>query len=164
MIHTYGLERIGIFYPANVYRNMSPAWLTEQALIRGEGMLSDTGALVVQTGKYTGRSPKDKFIVDTPAIHEYIAWNNVNRPISREKFDALKAKMTAYLQNRDIFLFDGFAGADLVCRKKFRIINELASENLFIRNLLIRPTADELSQFGDPDFTVIESKRASSPS
>ena len=90
MIHTYGLERIGIFYPANVYRNMSPAWLTEQALIRGEGMLSDTGALVVQTGKYTGRSPKDKFIVDTPAIHEYIAWNNVNRPISREKFTSSK--------------------------------------------------------------------------
>lgn len=155
MIHTYGLEKVGIFYPAHVYRNMSPAWLTEQAIIRGEGMLSDTGALVVQTGKYTGRSPKDKFIVDTPAIHDYIAWNSVNCPISREKFDALKAKMTAYLQNRDIFLFDGFAGADVICRKKFRIINELASENLFIRNLLIRPTADELNQFGDPDFTII---------
>ena len=153
--HTFGLDRIGIINPANVYRNMSPAWLMEQALIRGEGVLSDTGALVVQTGKYTGRSPKDKFIVDTPAIHDYIAWNNVNRPISREKFDALKAKMTAYLQNRDIFLFDGFAGADPICRKKFRIVNELASENLFIRNLLIRPTAEELRQFGEPDFTVI---------
>ena len=153
--HTFGLDRIGIINPANVYRNMSPAWLMEQALIRGEGVLSDTGALVVQTGKYTGRSPKDKFIVDTPAIHDYIAWNNVNRPISREKFDALKAKMTAYLQNRDIFLFDGFAGADPMCRKKFRIVNELASENLFIRNLLIRPTAEELRQFGEPDFTVI---------
>lgn len=91
MQQTYGLERIGLMNPKVVYRNMSPAWLTEQALLNGEGVLSDTGALVVRTGKYTGRAPDDKFIVDTPSIHDYIAWNNINRPI---------------------YLFDGFAGAD----------------------------------------------------
>ena len=88
MQQTYGLERIGLMNPKVVYRNMSPAWLTEQALLNGEGVLSDTGALVVRTGKYTGRAPDDKFIVDTPSIHDYIAWNNINRPISKEKFNA----------------------------------------------------------------------------
>lgn len=154
-MNTYGLERVGIIYPKAVYRNMSPAWLTEQALLRGEGILSDTGALVVQTGKYTGRASNDKFIVATPAVMDKIAWGSINRPISQECFNALKAKISAYLQNRDIFLFDGFAGADQPCRKKFRIICELASESLFIRNLLIRPNHEELAQFGEADFTVI---------
>ncbi|MGN0947466.1 MAG: phosphoenolpyruvate carboxykinase (ATP), partial [Megasphaera sp.] len=155
MQNLYGLDRIGLTNPKAVYRNMSPAWLTEQAIIRGEGVLSDTGALVVRTGKYTGRAPDDKFIVDTPLIHDYIAWNNINRPIEKAKFDALKGKMLAYLQNRPIYLFDGFAGADTLCRKKFRVVNELASECLFIRNLLIRPTAEELDKYGEPDFTII---------
>ena len=155
MQQTYGLERIGLMNPKVVYRNMSPAWLTEQALLNGEGVLSDTGALVVRTGKYTGRAPDDKFIVDTPSIHDYIAWNNINRPISKEKFNALKSKILAYFQNRPIYLFDGFAGADELCRKKFRVVNELASECLFIRNLLIHPTAEELAQYGEPDFTIL---------
>ena len=109
----------------------------------------------MRTGKYTGRAPDDKFIVDTPSIHDYIAWNNINRPISKEKFNALKSKMLAYFQNRPLYLFDGFAGADEQCRKKFRVVNELASECLFIRNLLIRPTAEELAQYGEPDFTIL---------
>lgn len=154
-METFGLEKLGIINPKAVYRNLSPAVLTEAAIRRGEGELSDTGALVVKTGKYTGRSPKDKFIVDTPAIHDKIAWGKVNVPIEREKFNAIKAKMVAYLQNREIFLFDGFAGADPACTKKFRIVNELASQNLFIHNLLIRPTADELATYGEADFTII---------
>lgn len=92
MQQTYGLERIGLMNPKVVYRNMSPAWLTEQALLNGEGVLSDTGALVVRTGKYTGRAPDDKFIVDTPSIHDYIAWNNINRPISKENSTPSRAK------------------------------------------------------------------------
>ena len=105
---------------------------TEAALRRGEGTLSKTGALVVTTGKYTGRSPNDKFIVDTEGVHNEIAWGKVNKPISREKFDAIKGKVAAYLQGREIFIFDGYAGADPKYTKKFRIINELASQNLFI--------------------------------
>ena len=141
-METFGLERAGITNPSAVYRNLSPACLTEAALRRGEGMLSDTGALVVKTGKFTGRAPKDKFIVDTPGVHDLIAWGSVNRPITKDKFRSLKDKMTAYLQNREVFIFDGFAGADKKCRKKFRVVTELASENLFIRNLLIRPSQD----------------------
>lgn len=155
MMETYGLEKLGIVNPKAVYRNLTPAQLTEAALARGEGKLSNTGALVVTTGKYTGRSPKDKFIVDTPAVHDDIAWGSVNVPIEKEKFNAIKAKVVAYLQNREIFLFDGMAGADSVCTRKFRIVNELASQNLFIRDLLIRPTAEELANYGEPDFTII---------
>lgn len=154
-METYGLEKLGILNPTAVHRNLSPALLVEAALRRGEGVLSDKGALTVTTGKYTGRSPKDKFIVDTPGVHDDIAWGSVNVPITKEKFDAIKNKMTAYLQNREIFIFDGFAGADPACTKKFRIVNELASENLFIHQLLIRPTADELASYGDADFTII---------
>lgn len=154
-METYGLEKLGIINPTAVYRNLTPAQLTEAALRRGEGTLSNTGALVIKTGKYTGRSPEDKFIVDTPAVHDTIAWGKVNRPISREKFDAIRAKMVAYLQNREIFIFDGMAGADPQCTKKFRIVNEMACQNLFIHQLLIRPTAEELANYGEADFSII---------
>ena len=151
---TYGIEKLGIVNPKAVYRNLTPAQLTEAALRRGEGKLSNTGALVVTTGKYTGRSPKDKFIVDTPSVHDDIAWGSVNVPITQEKFNAIRSKVVAYLQNREIFIFDGKAGADPVCTRKFRIINELASQNLFIHELLIRPTAEELENYGEADFTI----------
>ena len=154
-MNTFGIEKLGIIGPKAVYRNLTPAELTEHALRRGEGKLSKTGALVVTTGKYTGRSPKDKFIVDTPAVHNEIAWGKVNVPISKEKFDAIKGKVVAYLQGREIFIFDGFAGADKSYTQKFRIINELASQNMFIHQLLIRPTQDELAAYGDPDYTII---------
>ena len=153
-METYGLEKLGILAPKAVYRNLGPAQLTEAALRRGEGKLSNTGALVVTTGKYTGRSPNDKFIVDTPAVHDDIAWGKVNRPISKERFEAIKGKMAAYMQGREVFIFDGYAGADKKHTKKFRIVNELASQNLFIHQLLIRPTAEELAQYGEPDYTV----------
>ena len=154
-METYGIEKFGIIGPKAVYRNLTPAQLTEAALRLGEGKLSNTGALVVTTGKYTGRSPKDKFIVDTEGVHDEIAWGKVNRPISREKFNSIKGKIASYLQNREIFIFDGFAGADKTYTQKFRVINELASQNLFIHQLLIRPTAEELASYGEPDYTIL---------
>ena len=154
-METYGLEALGIINASAVYRNLTPAQLTEHALRRGEGKLSNTGALVVTTGKYTGRSPNDKFIVDTEGVHNEIAWGKVNRPISREKFDAIKGKVAAYLQGREVFIFDGFAGADKKYTQKFRVVNELASQNMFIHQLLIRPTAEELAAYGDPDYTIL---------
>ena len=144
---------LGIAGSGTAYRNLAPAQLVEAALRRGEGTLSDTGALVVKTGKYTGRSPDDKFIVDTPAVHDEIAWGKINVPIEKAKFDAIKAKILAYLQNKEIFVFDGFAGADPKYTKRFRIINELASQNLFIHQLLIRPTEEQLDAYV-PDYTI----------
>ena len=153
-METYGLESLGIINASAVYRNLTPAQLTEHALRRGEGKLSNTGALVVKTGKYTGRSANDKFIVDTPAVHDEIAWGKVNRPIDKAKYDAIYSKVVAYLQNKEVFIFDGFAGADPKYTKGFRIVNELASQNLFIHQLLRRPTAEQLENF-TADFTII---------
>ena len=153
-METYGLEKLGILNPSAVYRNLTPAQLTEAALRRGEGTLSNKGALVVKTGKYTGRSANDKFIVDSKGVHDKIAWGKVNKPVSQEGFDALYEKVVAYLQNREIFIFDGFAGADPKYTKSFRIVNELASQNLFIHQLLRRPSAEDLANFKE-DYTII---------
>ncbi len=154
-METYGLEKIGITNTGKVYRNLEVARLVEESLKRGEGILMNTGALATTTGKYTGRSPKDKFIVDTADIHDKIAWGSVNVAISEDKYQNIKAKMFAYLQNKDLFVFDGFAGADEKYTRKFRIVNELACQNLFIHQLLIRPTAEQLETYGDADFTLV---------
>ena len=148
------LSYLGITATKEIYRNLPVAILTEKALARGEGTLSNTGALVVKTGMYTGRSANDKFIVDTPAVHDEIAWGKVNRPIDKATYDAIYSKVVAYLQNREIFVFDGFAGADKKYMQRFRIINELASQNLFIHQLLRRPTEEDLVDF-KPDYTII---------
>ncbi len=153
-METYGLEKLGIINAAAVYRNLTPAQLTEHALRRGEGTLSGTGALVVKTGKYTGRSANDKFIVDTPSVHDDIAWGKVNRPISRDHYLAIRSKVIAYLQGKEVFIFDGFAGADPKYTQSFRIVNELASQNLFIHQLLRRPTAGQIANF-EEDYTII---------
>jgi len=153
-METFGLETLGIINPSAVYRNLTPAILVEHALARGEGKLNAKGALCVNTGKYTGRSPNDKFIVDSAGVHDEIAWGKVNVPITEDKFDAIYEKIIAYLQNREIYIFDGFAGADPKYTKGFRIVNELASQNLFIQQLLLRPTAEQLDKF-TADFTII---------
>ena len=148
------IESLGIIAPKAVYRNLTPAQLVEHALAAGEGKLSNTGALVVTTGKYTGRSPNDRFVVDTPSVHDDIDWGKVNVPISVEKFNGIYNRMMAYLQGRNIFVFDGFAGADETYHLPVRVINELASQNLFIHQLLVRPSEEQLQDFV-PGFTII---------
>jgi phosphoenolpyruvate carboxykinase (ATP) len=150
---TYGLETLGIHNPGQVYRNLPVTQLIEFALERGEGFLAPTGALSVNTGKYTGRSPNDKFVVDRPAVHDEIWWGP-NQPIAVEKFTNLYNRITAYLQNRDIFIFDGFAGADTTYRLPIRVVNEFAWQNMFVQNLFIRPTAEELGNH-TAEYTVI---------
>jgi phosphoenolpyruvate carboxykinase (ATP) len=137
-----------------LYRNLSVPMLVEQALMRGEGWLADNGALVVETGKYTGRSPKDKFIVDEPSTQAAIDWNSFNVPISEENFERLYHRLLAYVQGRDLYIFDGYVGADPSYRFGVRVINELAWHNLFAHQLFLRPTAPELAEYS-ADFTVI---------
>ena len=139
---------------ANVHRNLTPAQLVEAALRREEGTLSDRGALVVKTGKYTGRAANDKFIVDVPSVHDDVNWGSVNKPISQETFNALYERGLQYLADKEIFVFDGFAGADTKYARNFRIINELASQNLFIHQLLRRPTAEQFDGF-EADYTIV---------
>ncbi|MGK7908227.1 MAG: phosphoenolpyruvate carboxykinase (ATP) [Synechococcus sp.] len=150
----HDLEALGLHHLGKLYRNLAVPQLVEHALLRGEGELADNGALCVETGQYTGRSPLDRFIVDEPSCHDSIAWNKLNRPISPENFKRLLTKVQAYVQGRDLFIFDGFVGADPDYRQGVRVIAELASQSLFARNLFQRPTLEELADH-QPDFTVI---------
>lgn len=152
-METYGLEKHGIIHSQHIYRNLPVNELVQMAILRGEGHLAANGTLVTNTVPYTGRSPNDKFIVDTPATRNQIWWEN-NKKISEEQFDRLYQKATAYLQNRDVFIFDGFAGADNTYRLPLRVITEKAWHSLFAQTLFIRPTPDEL-QNHVPEFTVI---------
>ena len=125
----YGLEKHGIHAARRVFWNLSPAALVEQSLERNEGELTETGALSVRTGSRTGRSPKDKFIVQRSPSQEHIAWGAVNAPIEPARFDALRAKMLAHLEGRDLFVRDCFAGADPKYRMPIRVITECAWHN-----------------------------------
>ncbi|NNE43192.1 MAG: phosphoenolpyruvate carboxykinase (ATP) [Gemmatimonadetes bacterium] len=138
-----------------VHRNLTSARLVEMAIQRGEGTLASNGALLVTTGERTGRSPKDRFVVDTPAVHDDIWWGEVNQPISSAHFDSLYAKVQKHLATRDQFIFDGFAGADPDYRLPVRVITEKAWHNLFSRTLFIRPTDQELATH-KAEFTVID--------
>ncbi|MDD4601542.1 Phosphoenolpyruvate carboxykinase (ATP) [bioreactor metagenome] len=137
---------------SKVYYNLSPAELVEVALLKKEGVLTSTGALHVETGKYTGRSPNDKFIVEASTVHDDIDWNS-NRPFSVERFDKLYSRMLAYIQNREVFVFDGFAGADEASRIKVRFINEFAWQNLFVHQLFVRP--EGVPENVIPDYKVV---------
>jgi phosphoenolpyruvate carboxykinase (ATP) len=128
--------------------------LVEQALARGEGVLASNGALLVTTGERTGRSPNDRFVVDTPDVHGEIWWGKVNIPISEAHFDKLYAKVEAHLAKSDQFVFDGFAGADPRYRLPVRVIAVKAWHGLFARTLFVRPTPEELASHS-PEFTVI---------
>lgn len=136
-------------------RNMAPAALVEDSVARGEGIIAENGALVVETGKYTGRSPKDRYIVDAPSVHESIAWGNANQPISEDAFEALWEKAIEFANGKRMYVFDGFVGADRDHAKRIRVIGDSASQNLFIHQLLVRPTDEELEAFGDGEYTVL---------
>lgn len=139
----------------NVFHNLSVAQLVEKILQRNEGKLTTTGAVAVTTGKYTGRSPKDKYIVEEAATQAKIDWGTTNQPISEEVFENLYNKVLDYLMKKDeIFVFKGFAGADPKYRLPIQVVNELAWHNLFAHQLFIRPTAEELKTH-EAEFTVI---------
>lgn len=148
-----GHDRGTILYSAKKeYVNLSPAALVNMAIARGEGTLTNTGALRVETGKYTGRSPHDKFIVKSQKTAQVIDWC-ANKPFSEEQFGQLYNRMIGYMQNRDIFVFNGYAGADREQRIAVQFINEFAWQNLFVHQLFIRPEATD-SDFA-ADFTLI---------
>jgi phosphoenolpyruvate carboxykinase (ATP) len=151
----YGLENHGLRNLGNVYWNLSPALLVEHVVIRGEGQLSPDGAVMVNTGQHTGRSPNDKYVVRTgTSLDEKIWWGKVNQPLSPDKFNQLYYKCIAYLQGRDIYVQDMQAGAHSGYNLPIRVISEKAWASLFAHNLLIRLPAEQLVNH-KPDFTVI---------
>ena len=137
-----------------VGKNLPVSMLVEIALARQEGVLSDAGALCCTTGNYTGRSPKDRFIVDEASISSQIAWGSVNKPISPEAFERLYQRALDYLETKDYFVFEGYAGADNKYSLPIRVINEYAWHNIFVQQLLIRPSVEQLVDH-EPEFTVI---------
>ncbi len=140
---------------SNVHIQLSVPQLVEKILSRNEGKLTSTGAISVTTGKYTGRSPQDKFIVMEDSIKNKIDWGSLNQPISEDVFKNLYNKVVAYLkQKNEIFVFKGFAGADKKTQLPIQIINEYAWHNLFAHQLFILPNEEELLTHS-PGFTVI---------
>ncbi|CAG7644060.1 phosphoenolpyruvate carboxykinase (ATP) [Paenibacillus allorhizosphaerae] len=137
-----------------VHYNLSVPRLVELAVERKEGVLSETGALHVFTGKYTGRSPKDKFIVKEPFVLDKIDWGTVNQPMTQQQFDRLYRKAQQYMAEKELFVFDGFAGADQEHRLPIRIVNEYAWHNLFVHQLFVRPSREELLGH-KAEFTVV---------
>ena len=155
---SYGLENHGIQNVSEQYWNLPTPRLYEQAIQRHEGLLAHHGPIVVRTGHHTGRSPNDKFIVREPSSEHNIWWGEVNRPFDPERFDALYLRLLAYLQGREVFVQDCFAGADPKFRIPIRIITEYAWHSLFARNMFILPRPDELAHHV-PEFTVIDVPR-----
>ena len=153
-------SRVVIDFPkAVVHEDLSTAELIEQALSRKEGVLAANGALCCTTGNHTGRSPKDKFLEDTPGIHQKIWWGSVNRPISPERFDIILSRTIQYLNYRgDLFAFHGYAGADPDYRLSVRVVAEQSWHSLFAQTLFIRPSQEELRRFS-PDWTILDASR-----
>ncbi|QXE19868.1 phosphoenolpyruvate carboxykinase (ATP) [Clostridium sp. 001] len=138
----------------NMYKNLSPSELTEFSIKRGEGFLSNKGALMINTGKYTGRSPKDRFIVNQESIRNKINWGNVNLSIEEDIFNKMYDKILNYISDKDIFVFDGFVGALKKYTLPIRVICERASQALFANQLFRRPTEEDLKCF-TPEFNII---------
>jgi phosphoenolpyruvate carboxykinase (ATP) len=141
--------------PPACYIDLPAASLVEHAVRRVEGELSSNGTLVIKTGEFTGRSPKDRFIVDTPEVHERIAWGNANVPISPESYRKVRDGVAAYLAERDIFVTCGLAGADRNYARTFFVACERAGQALFIKQMLVRPRPTEHVSFEEPDFRVM---------
>jgi phosphoenolpyruvate carboxykinase (ATP) len=152
----HGLEALGIVRSGPVHWNLSAAALYEQALRRGEGTLAAEGPLVCRTGQHTGRSPNDKFVVREPSSEKHVHWGAVNRPLDESRFEVLHRDMMAYLQDRELYVLDAWAGADPTFRLPIRIVNEFAWHNLFARNMFL-PENDRARRASHrPEFTVVD--------
>ncbi|MFI5255338.1 MAG: phosphoenolpyruvate carboxykinase (ATP), partial [Candidatus Limnocylindrales bacterium] len=152
---TVDQARIGAAGGPHVHHNLSVPILYEAAIRRDEGVIAAGGPLVVMTGKHTGRSPKDKFVVDEPASHDKVWWGEINQPIDEAHYERLREKVIGHLAAHESFVKDAYVGADPFHRRSVRVTTETAWASLFAHNLFIRPSADELAAF-EPDFTIYD--------
>jgi phosphoenolpyruvate carboxykinase (ATP) len=154
MAHFTDLTNKGIQVSA-IHRNLSPATLYEHALEYDGGSVTSTGAIVAKSGDKTGRVPKAKRIVDNPESHDNVWWGNINIPLTSESFQKNRAIALEYLNSRErLYVVDGFAGWDPRHQLKIRIICSRPYHALFMHNMLIRPSADDLATFGEPDYVI----------
>ncbi len=147
------LENLGI-KNATIHYQLSADELHEKTLLSCQGIENSTGALSVNTGEFTGRSPKDRFIVKDSITQDKVWWGNVNIPFEPASFDALYNKVTAYLSNKEVFVRDSYVCADENYRLNVRVVTETAWANQFCYNMFLRPTAEELENF-TPEWTLL---------
>jgi len=140
--------------PSKVHRNLSIEKLVEIAVQKNEGIVTSTGSLSVKTGKYTGRSPDDRFIIFDDLTHDKIHWGKVNKQLPTETFEKLSQKMKKFVDGKELYIFDGFVGADPENRLPIRVINDHAWQSLFVHQLFIRPSTTELESH-EPGLTVM---------
>ncbi len=138
---------------ANVYENLKPAELVEKSVACGEGKVTNTGALAADTGKFTGRSPKDKFTVADDLTNDTVWWGDINQKFNGEKFDQLVTKIVDHYKGKDIFIRDAIACADPRYSIKIKVVNESAYQNLFVHHMFIRP--EESNTTDNPDWIIL---------
>jgi phosphoenolpyruvate carboxykinase (ATP) len=148
------LAGTGVAHPLLVHANLTAPQLALHAIRRGEAKLSEDGALIVRTGVHTGRSVADKFVVDEPETTADVWWGKINQKLDATRFAGLKHRVQAYLQGRDLFTQDLYAGADPAQRIRVRVVSTSAWHALFARNMFIRPPAKELANF-QPDYVIL---------
>ncbi len=151
---TSNLKELGLGNIDTAFWNLTPADLTEETILRGQGVLSDTGALVINTGEFTGRSPKDRFVVCDENTEDSVWWGDINIKFTPENFDKLYGKITAYLTGRDVYVRDAYACADEDYRLNLRVITEFPWSNMFASNMFLRPEKSELENF-TPEWHVV---------
>lgn len=147
-------ETLGLTNLGNQFWNLSPAELVEDTIINGQGVLTDTGAIAIETGEFTGRSPKDRFIVCDEKTENSVWWGDINIKFTPEKFDALYNRMKAYLNGKDVYVRDAYACADEAHRLNLRIVNEFPWANMFAYNMFLRPTDEEIKNF-DAEWNIV---------
>jgi phosphoenolpyruvate carboxykinase (ATP) len=150
----FDLEAQGMRHLGPLHWNLTAPHLYEHAIRRHEGEIGLGGSFVANTGRHTGRSPRDKYIVNEPGTKDTVWWGDINQPIDPERFDSLHQRMLAYLQGRELFVQDLYAGADPEYRLPVRVVSDHAWHSLFARNMFIRPPEAELADF-EPAFTIL---------
>ena len=152
----WGLDRLGLERKAPTHWNPRTPVLYEHAIRRGEGLIAHDGPLVVETGKYTGRAPKSRFVVDEPSSRDLIWWGETNQSISEAAFDRVWERQRAYAADKELFVQDCYGGADARYRLRVRVVTEHAWGSLFMRNMLIREFDEATLRGFEPEFTLID--------
>ncbi len=148
------LESIGLSNLGDCFWNLTPSELVEDTIIKGQGVITDTGALAIETGEFTGRSPQDRFIVCDSKTEEAVWWGTINKKFETDKFHALYNRMKAYLMGRDLYVRDSYACADDDYRLNIRVVTETPWANMFANNMFLRPTDQEIENF-KPDWHIV---------
>jgi phosphoenolpyruvate carboxykinase (ATP) len=147
-LKVHGIEQV-----RNAFWNLSPEELVEHTIKRDLGVLADNGAVCINTGEFTGRSPKDRFIVEDELTRDTVDWNKINMPIDGKYFYQLREKIQKYFVDKDVFVRDAIACADDDYQMSLRVINEYPWSNQFVYNMFLRPTAEQIASF-DPEWVV----------